>query len=237
MKPKVMRTKIFLFALILCSFLSCEKEDTNRMRLKGRISDAYTNKPLSNVKISIDAIKSSSGMGIITGGKRMRIANFVTNENGDYDVKLKVFDGAENFYFYINAGSEKAGYVYIEDYIAISEIKNSKVDFSLNPTALLKINYKSINPFDEKDSFTFHWNSLSEGFARGIVTEDYCGTVRQGTNYYWIGKDVCGSRLIETIAEVSVRIGWKGNKNGVDFNNEGKVIAKIGVITEFNIFY
>lgn len=232
-----MRIKMILCALILCSFFSCEKQDTNKMRLKGRISDAYTNKPLANVKISIDAIKPSSGMGIITSGKRMRIADFVTNENGDYDVKLKVFEGAENFYFYVNAGSEKVGYVYIEDYIVISEIKNSNVDFSINPTALIKINYKSINPFNEKDSFFFNWHSLSKGFARGIVKEDFCGTVRQGTNYYWIGKDVCGSRLIETIAEVPIRIGWKGTKNGVDFNSEGNVVAKIGVTTEFNIFY
>ncbi|HEY5236414.1 MAG TPA: carboxypeptidase-like regulatory domain-containing protein, partial [Rhabdochlamydiaceae bacterium] len=86
---------IFLLFLSIVIIFSCKKEDIETITVEGVVRDDASRAPLAGVFISIDRIKSPSGMGIITDGRRETVGRTTTNANGSYKVKLKVFKEAE----------------------------------------------------------------------------------------------------------------------------------------------
>lgn len=104
--------KTYTNALILLSIgsFSCEKAATDTVILEGYVRTHGTNDPVSNIVISVDAIKSGEGMGIITSGKRERLGQTTTNASGYYRFNLKVFEQAERLSFEINDSHENASY-------------------------------------------------------------------------------------------------------------------------------
>ena len=85
-------------------------EDMDIIIVEGYIKDDASNIPLTGITLNIDAIKSPSGMGIITDGKRKKVGQTVTDANGHYKVKLKLFKEAESIEFWLNRGGANGAY-------------------------------------------------------------------------------------------------------------------------------
>lgn len=60
----------FILFLTLTIIFSCKKENIETISVEGVVTDDASNQPLPGMFISIDGIKSPSGMGLITDGKR-----------------------------------------------------------------------------------------------------------------------------------------------------------------------
>lgn len=138
---------------------ACEKgELTDTITVEGILRDDASKAPIAGIVISIDGIKSPSGMGIITDGRRKSARRTTTDANGYFKVKLKIFKGAERLEFYLNPGKQKEGYVDRQENIYLSDINrngNSKLNFTLSPTAVLRIKFKNISPVSDSDFFLF----------------------------------------------------------------------------------
>ncbi|RYE27557.1 MAG: hypothetical protein EOP42_19075 [Sphingobacteriaceae bacterium] len=179
-------------------------------------------------------------MGIITDGKRETIGYTTTDKNGHYKIKLKIFRGAERLEFYINPIKTKQGYVESQQDIDISAINKSRSDnlnFTLSPTARLKINFKNATPFSDTDSFSFSWFAYANGWPEGIIQKENCGTVLDKESLIWIGKDVCGAFTIGTIAERYTQVYWNVRRNGIYKQYKDSIYVKRNVINQFSINY
>jgi len=75
---------LFLLLILTLVNISCEMEDMDIIIVEGYIKDDASNIPLAGITINIDAIKSPSGMGIITDGKRKKAGETVTTDANGY---------------------------------------------------------------------------------------------------------------------------------------------------------
>ncbi len=237
MKIKI---KFVILLLSLASLNSaCEKE-IDIITIEGYIRDEASIEPIAGIQIFVDAIKSSSGMGIITNGRRENVGQGTTDSKGYYKIKLKVFKEAERLEFFINGGHIKEGYVYSQPDIYLSTLNthgNNRLDFKLSPTTLLKIKFKNASPVSDSDLFNFSYYSNGNGWVKGIVEKESCGTVAINEAANWVGKDVCGEYTVETIAEKVTQVSWTVTKNNVIMQYIDSVYVKRGVMNEFSINY
>ena len=233
---------ITLFLLISPTF-SCTQEgieSKETISVEGVVRDDASKAPLAGIHISIDGIKSPSGMGIITDGKRETVGRTTTDANGFYKVKLKVFKEAERLEFYLNPGKLKEGYVDRQQDIYLLTINkggSNKVDLALSPTALLKIKFKNASPVSDSDFFYFGWYANGNGWTTGIKQKDNCGTVEASEALTWTGKDVCGNFTVETIAEQYTHVYWTVKKSEITTQFGDSVLVKRGIINEFSLNY
>ena len=219
---------------------SCKKEDVETIVVEGAVADDASKNPLAGIIIFIDGIKSSSGMGIITDGKRETVGRATTDANGYYKAKLKIFKDAEYLEFYLNPGKPKQGYVERQQDIYLSNLdKNgsNKVDFTLSPTALLKINFKNASAVSDSDFFYFSWMADGNGWPKGILQKENCSSVAASEALTWTGKDVCGIFTVETIAEKYTTVFWTVKKSGITKQYWDSVFVKRGLINEFSLNY
>ena len=233
-----LRHILIIFSLVLITF-SCRKEDIDTLTVEGMVRDDASKKPIAGISISIDGIKSPSGIGIITDGKRETVGKTKTDANGYYKAKLKVFNEAERLEFYLNPGKLKEGYVDQQQNISLSDIKsgNNKLDFTLSPTTLLNIKFKNTSPVSDSDFFYFSWYANGNGWTKGIIQKDNCGTVTASEALTWTGKDVCGTFTVETIVEQYTHVYWTTKKSGVTKQYRDSVFVKRGIINEFPLNY
>lgn len=178
-------------------------------------------------------------MGVINGGKRETLATTQTDTNGHFKLQMEVFKAAERLEIRFNELLEKTGYVYSSksiDIAAISLKGDNKMDFTLSPTATLQIKFKNTNPIDEYDLFNFNWWTDGSASTKGILQNENCGTVIEEPKG-WTGKDVCGTRTVETIAEKPTAIYWTVTKNGTTTKYSDSVYAKRDQTTGYTINY
>lgn len=226
--------------MLILTILACKKQDVDVLTIEGIVRDDASKSAIAGVTISIDAIKSSSGWGILTDGKRVNVARTTTDVNGYYHVKLKVFKDAEILEFYLNPGLRKDDYVEIQKDYSLSALNRrgeNRVDFTLSPIALLKINYKNASPVSDSDFFSFSWYDSGKGWTKGVTKRENCGTVLVSDAFTWTGKDVCGSLTASTIAEDYTIVYWTVKKGGMTTNYIDSVFVKRGTTTEFPLNY
>lgn len=232
---------ILIFLLLLLVSVSCEKVDIETITVEGVVRDDASQKPIAGLTISIDGIKSPTGVGIITDGKRENLGYSTTDSQGHYSIKLKVFKSAERLEFSLNPGNQMEGYVYShEDFYISNLVKNStnKIDLVLSPTTILKIFFKNESPISDLDFFYFGWYAdKGNGWTRGLIKKENCGTVVAGEAVTWTGKDVCGIFTTETVAEQDTRVYWTVKKNGVTKNYGKSVFMKRDIVNEFYLNY
>lgn len=231
---------IFIVFLSIAIIFSCKKENIESISVEGVVRDDASKQPLSGIFISIDGLKSPSGMGIITDGRRKAVGRTTTDANGYYKVKLKVFKEAERLEFYLNPGKLKDGYVDRQQDIYLSDLNRSgsnKIDFTLSPTALLKIKFKNANPVSDTDFFYFGWYAKGNGWTKGIIQKESCGTVAASEALTWTGKDVCGTFTVETIAEQYTHVYWTVKKSGITKQYRDSAFVKRGIVNEFSLNY
>lgn len=220
---------------------ACEKgELTDTITVEGILRDDASKAPIAGIVISIDGIKSPSGMGIITDGRRKSAGRTTTDANGYFKVKLKIFKGAERLEFYLNPGKQKEGYVDRQENIYLSDINrngNSKLNFTLSPTAVLRIKFKNISPVSDSDFFYFGWYAKGNGWTRGILQKENCGTIAASEALTWTGKEVCGIFTLETIAEQKTFVYWTVKKSGLTNQYKDSVFIKRGEVNEFSLNY
>jgi hypothetical protein len=220
--------------------LSCEKADTDIMSIEGIVKDYITGQPVSGVTISIDALKSPSGMGIITDGRRKNVGQTSTDSRGYYRVKLKVFDEAERLEFSLNSGMGKDGYVSTEHILyfqGTNKPSSRKLDLTLSATALVRIKFKNAQPFSDSDFFYFGWSDRANGITRGVLKKDNCGTVLPSEAITWTGQDVCGVYIVEVAADGTTLVHWTARKAGVTREFKDSVYIKRGELNEFSLNY
>ena len=85
--------------------------------------------------------------------------------------------------------------------------------------------------------FNFSYTVYGNGWYKGILKKESCGTVAINEAANWIGKDVCGEYTVETIAEKSTQVYWNVLKNNVNHLYVDSVFVKRGVMNEFSINY
>lgn len=231
---------ILILSLLIVVNFSCKKLDINVYEIEGIVTDPASRLPVSDIKISIDGIKSSSGWGIITDGKRETIGRTSTDANGYYHIKLKIFKDAERLEFYLNPGLEKADYVERQNTYPLAGINRKEtnlVNFTLSPAALIKISYKNAMPVSDSDFFYFGWYNNGTGSTKGIIKQEDCGTIKVSDAFTWRGKDVCGTLTAGTIAEDYTHIYWTVIKNGITNNYNDSIFVKRGAVSEFLLNY
>ena len=231
---------LFLFLISIGIIVSCKKEGIETISFEGVVKDDVSQQPLAGVSISVDAIKSPTGTGIVTDGKRETVGRTRTDANGRYKVQLNVFKEAERLEFWLNPGQPKEGYVDRQQDIYKSDLIGSgsiKMDFSLSPTALLKIRFKNASPVSEADFFYFSRHTNSTGSTKGVLQKENCGSVPASEALTWTGKDVCGTFTEETIAEQYTHVYWTVKKSGITKQYQDSVFIKRGRVNEFSINY
>lgn len=234
----------YTYILIAClSFIyvtSCKKENQDKVVVEGIILDDQSKKPLDGIVIYIDGIKTPSGMGIITDGKRERVGQTTTDVNGHYRVDLKLFKSVERLAFYINPAHRKEGYADRHTDTDLSSINVnavSRFDFTLHPTALLEVKFKNVNPVSDSDRFYFSNYSGGFGGTRGTIKLENCGSITPKDSFFWIGKDVCGTSTIDAMAGLYTYVFWTVEKNAIRKQFKDSVYVKKGVVNSLNINY
>jgi hypothetical protein len=237
---KIVNYLILLLSLLVV-FSSCEKEDVDVFIIEGQITDDITNQPIDGVQISIDAIKSSSGMGIITDGKRKAVGKATTDRNGYYKAKLKVFNEAQRLELFINEGYQRQGYTDGKLGASLSALNkggNTTFNHALSPTAILKIKFVNTSPQTDTDRFILNWwNGGPYGTTRGILNTESCGTVKESEGGQWIGQDACGVYTIEAVAGRKSDFSWYVTKNNETKLFLDSVFVERGVVNDFLINY
>ncbi|MBX0334457.1 carboxypeptidase-like regulatory domain-containing protein [Pontibacter sp. HSC-14F20] len=236
---KTINYPVLLLSLLIM-FSSCEKEDIDIFIIEGQIRDDLSNQPIEGVHISVDAIKSPSGMGIITDGKRKRVGEATTDKNGYYKARLKVFQEAQLLEISINENNKKEGYTdgYIDASLSTLN-KGGSTNFShtLSPTATLKIKFVNASPQTDADKFMLNWCNCGQGLTKGIIKRESCGTVQESEGGQWIGKNVCGVYTIEAVAGRKSDFSWYVTKNNETKLYLDSVFVERSVLNEFLINY
>ncbi|TXK36663.1 carboxypeptidase regulatory-like domain-containing protein [Pontibacter qinzhouensis] len=226
---------LFLLTLV---FSSCERRDIDVFTLEGYLTDEVSGKPVPGVHIRIDGLKSPSGMGIITDGKRKTAGQAVTDNTGYFKAKLKVFKAAEQLELFIN-NNYKEGYAFTKHHISLSGLDRSsknRVELTLNPTALLKVKFRNANPVSDEDTFRFAYYGSGTG-KTSIQGRENCGTVEESEHFTWTGKDVCGIYILEAVAGYETTVYWSVTKNNETKQYHAKVFVERDVLNEFSINY
>jgi hypothetical protein len=231
--------RFFLYFLSIAIFSGCKKDNSDRMLIQGVVRDEASFQPVPGITISIDAIKSSSGWGILADGRRETIGEATTDANGYYKVKLNVFPEAERLEFYLNYNS-KEGYVCKQEGVYLSNLNrngSSTVDFTLDPTAFLKIKFRNTTPVSDRDSFYFRWDWNSTGWPNTAIQKENCGTVLPDDGLWWIGKDVCGTYTVGTIAEKKTFLSWTVKKSGSTQYYRDSIYIQRGILNQYILNY
>ena len=218
-------------------YFSCEKED--KFIIEGVIRDAASDRPLEGISLKVDAIRSSSGWGILTDGRRETVASASTDANGYYRIKIKVFKLAESLEFYLNPDISQNHVSTMKDIMlsAINIRETNTMNFKLSPLSILKINFKNTAPVADDDFFSFGWYDNGTGWSKGVIGRLNCGTVQVNEAANWIGKDVCGSYNVNTVAEDYTHVYWTVKKNGLTTTYNDSIFVKVDMINEFTINY
>lgn len=140
----------------------------------------------------------------------------------------------------MNPRKLKKGYVDIQRDINLSDLNRSgsnKINFTLSPTALLKIKFKNQYPVSDADFFYFGWYANGNGWAEGIVQQESCGSVVASDALTWTGVDVCGTFTIVTIVERYTEVYWTVIKSGITKQFSDSVFVKRDIINEFSLNY
>lgn len=236
---KAIPNLILLLSLCIV-FSSCEKEDAEIYVIEGRITDDISNQPIEGVQIQVDAVKSSSGMGLITDGRRETVGEATTDRNGYYKANLIVFNDAQRLEMSINENNLKEGYTdgYIDASLSsLSKGGNTTFNHTLSPTAILKIKFVNANPQTNTDKFILNWCNCGQGLTKGILNRESCGTVKESEGGQWIGQDVCGIYTIEAVAGRKSDFSWYVTKNNETKLYLDSVFVERGVLNEFLINY
>jgi hypothetical protein len=231
---------LILFMSLLIVFSSCEREDIEVFIIEGKIIDNVSNQPIEGIQVRVDAIKPSSGMGIITDGRRETVGGATTDRNGYYKAKLKVFHEAQYLEIFINENNKKEGYTtgYIDASLStLNKSVNTTFNHAISPTAILKIKFVNTSPQTDSDKFILNWCNCGQGLTKGILNRESCGTVKESEGGQWIGKDVCGIYTIEAVAGRESDFSWYVTKNNVTKLVLSSVYVERGVINEFLINY
>lgn len=235
MEMKIKITALLLSLVFISS--SCKKE-VDTITVEGFIKDEVSAEPVNGIQIFVAAIEpSSSGMGTI-GGRRENVGQGITASRGYYKIKLKVFKNTERLNFDINAARLKEGYVYRQQGVYTTTLNkqgNNSLDFTLSAIALLKIKFKNTVPNSNADLFNFSYTSIGNGWYKGILKKESCGTVEVNESADWIGKDVCVEYIVEAMAEKTTQVYWHVLKNSVNSLNIDSIYIKRGVLNEFSI--
>ncbi|MBX3242215.1 MAG: carboxypeptidase regulatory-like domain-containing protein [Chitinophagaceae bacterium] len=232
-----MNTRYGLWALsTLLLLCSCEKLAGNRIIIEGVVRDAASGAPVPGVRISVDAIKPSSGWGIITDGRREGVAAAITDNEGYYNVSFKVFHGAQYLDFFLSPADPNA---YTSNLETMHEIPRGETlrDFEISPIGLLKISFKNVNPVSDDDFFYFNWFNNGKGWVNGQAVRENCGTIQVSDAVTWKGKDVCGVWTVQTIAESTTRISWTVEKNGIRKEYRDSIFVKRDKTAEYVLNY
>ncbi|WP_161890551.1 carboxypeptidase regulatory-like domain-containing protein [Pontibacter russatus] len=237
-----MKTINFLILLIslLIVISSCERKDVDIFIIEGQITDDISNQPIEGVEIRVDAIKSSSGMGIISNGKRKTVGKATTDRNGYYKAKLKVFNGAQRLEISINENNKKEGYAdgYLDASLStLNKGASTIFNHAISPTAILKIKFINTSPQSNADKFILNWCNCGQGLTKGIINRENCGTVKESEGGQWIGEDVCGVYTIEAVAGRKSDFSWYVTKNNETRLFLDSVFVARGVLNEFLINY
>lgn len=238
-----MKTSYYVAALIsfFVVFSSCKREDVDIFTIEGYITDDISNQPIEGVLVRVDAIKSSSGMGIITDGKRKTVGEATTDGNGYYKLKLKVFVEAQRLEIFINEYYQGQGYTDGKLGASLSTLNkggNNTINHALSPTALLKIKFVNTSPQSDTDKFSLFWfNGGPYGTTKGILNTEICGTVKESEGGQWIGQDACGIYTIEAVAGRKSDLSWYVTKNNEPKMFLDSVFVERGVVNDFLINY
>jgi hypothetical protein len=233
----------FLVLLFFSAVIfSCKKEDGEKISLEGIVTDDISHQPIAGIEILADAIKSSTGWGILSDGKRASADRAVTDQNGHYKLTAKIFEGAERLEFQISETNMNRSYTYASEDLYLSNVNrsgNNKVDFELSPIARLKINFKNATPVSDSDFFYFGWYPVggSGTVIGGSTQKEDCGTIPPSAAITWTGKDVCGAFTVQTLAGRYTRVYWTVKKGGVTTNFHDSVFINRGVLNQFSINY
>lgn len=230
------------FSLLIIAFilLSCEKEATDIVIIEGKLRDEVSGQALPGINISVDGVKSPSGMGIISDGKRKTVGRGVTDANGYYKIKLKVFEEAERLEISLNSDFSNEGYVSREEQVHLSKVNkhgSNNLNYILSPAALLKISFKNESPHSDEDYIDVGWYHNGYGGTKGVIQQENCGTVAPVYGTVWKGKDACAVITVMAFAEQHTNVYWTVGKNGISKQYNVPVLVKRGVVNEFNISY
>lgn len=231
---------LILLMSLLILLSSCDREDIDIFTIEGKIIDDVSLQPIEGVQIRVDAIKSPSGMGIITDGRRETVGVATTDRNGYYKAKLKIFQGAQYLEIFVNENNKKEGYTtgYIDASLSnLNKGVNTTFNHAISPTAILKIKFVNTSPQTESDKFILNWCNCGQGLTKGVLNRESCGTVKESEGGQWIGKDVCGVYTIEAVAGRKSDFSWYVTKNNETKLFLDSVYVERGVINEFLINY
>jgi hypothetical protein len=233
----------FLILLFFSAIIfSCKKDQGETISLEGIVTDDISHQPIAGIGIQVDAIKSSTGWGILSDGKRAWAGRALTDQNGHYKLSAKIFEGAERLEFYISERNMNPSYSHTSADLYLSNVNrsgNNKVDFELSPIALLKINFKNATPVSDSDFFYFGWYHIggSGTVIAGSTQKEDCGTIPPSAAITWTGKDVCGAFTVQTLAGRYTRVYWTVKKGGVTTNFHDSVFINRGMLNQFSINY
>ncbi|MDQ4140563.1 MAG: hypothetical protein M3142_08550 [Bacteroidota bacterium] len=225
---------------MVIALASCQKDPIDRYLFRGIVVDEVSRQPVANVAIKIDAIRAGSGMGIINGGRRKPAGNVVTDANGRFECKLKVFESADEIDFFINTLSLDFAPASVPR-IPVSDLKsyrNNPLTITLRPTATLLVHFKNTNPISGADYFYISSAYPQKSFfSPEINLQTNCGTVQPESDVYWTGQNVCGTYKIKTAIDDITELKWYSKKNNITKPDSAYIYCPRNKITEYTLSY
>ncbi len=224
-----MKNSFLILAAALLSMTSCVKSGLpNSAAIHATIVSEVTGEPIAGAKVYV-TVSSQKG---VSGGYIYDevLDSFTTTSdaNGRISCPVKYNDDP-----YIDVKFEKADDSYSTGFLpqktdfSIAELKQpSELMFYVRRYAALIINVKSIAPFDDNDAIgvdVFQQGSnYSSGFVESIQNFGIANqppgypAADNGTNPYWIGKNVNATIYGKLQEGTTYAISWNIRKNGIN---------------------
>ena len=204
--------------------LSCKKQIENSISLTGKIIDAQTLLPVPNYSLTLNFIDGNSRWGGFNLGSYSKIANCVTNLNGEYILttnRTYAKDSLDNY---------EIESLRNDNYFGCSEKINAQnADVVKNNSiATIKI-YKKI-------FVNFYVHHLGVANSNDNIFIDINGVFNYRNSFYF-GSDSLQQDNLEIVPNSPTIIIWKGIKNNIRFGPFTDTVIFSNINNSYNIFY
>ena len=240
-----------LVAAMLLFIASCTKSDLpNKSAINVTIISELTHEAIPNANVHVTVLSQKGVNGGYIYNEVLDSFTITSDANGKIPCPVKYNDDPDiSVKFEKTDDSYSTGFLSQKTDFTISELKqSSRLTFYVRRYTPLVINVKSIAPVDDNDAVSVDVSQGGTDYITGFVESiQNFGVINQpfsfpatdnGTNPYWIGKNINSTIYGKLQEGTTYQISWDVRKNGV--NTDYKSITfttSVNSVNSYNIAY
>ncbi|MFK7757520.1 MAG: hypothetical protein AB8B53_11380 [Flavobacteriales bacterium] len=190
--------------MITCSFLfissGCKKNETEKLKLEGTITDSSTGQTLSGVSVLLEGQLLQSGT---FNTNFQDIASASTNSSGEFEMEIDRDNYNELRLIYV-----KSSYLDFTEIISADELSPSGTDYSvaLDPVSTVNLRLVNSSPSSDDDEIEFRYTSA-------FFPQCSCCT---NTPRVFIGTDIDTTLTCTIVGNTQLDYAYFVTKNGFE---------------------